>query len=77
MTLECATTRSTLWRWYWRSLRRNEVHRTIWLGWMLGAFLAGFYGAHASGKADLWAAGAGPRWVHGPGEQVALIGGLR
>jgi hypothetical protein len=59
MTLEYSTTRSTLWRWYWRSLRRNKAHRTIWFAWMLGAFLVGFYGAHLSGKADPWAAAAG------------------
>jgi hypothetical protein len=59
MTIEYSSTRATLWRWYWRSLRRNGAHRTTWLVWMLGAFLAGFGSSHASGKSDPRAALAG------------------
>jgi YcxB-like protein len=59
MTLEYSSTRSMLWRGYWRSLLRNRVHRTIWLAWMLGAFLTGFWISHSSGKSDPWAASAG------------------
>ena len=59
MTLEYSSTRSMLWRWYWRSLLRNGAHRTIWLVWMLGAFLAGFWSSHSLGKSNPRAALAG------------------
>jgi hypothetical protein len=59
MTLEYSSTRSTLWRWYWRSLLSGGVHRTLWLLWMLGAFLAGFGTSHLSGTSDSWAVFAG------------------
>jgi hypothetical protein len=52
MTLEYASTRSMLWRWYWTSLLRGGVHRRMWSLWMLGAFLAGFSISHALGKSD-------------------------
>lgn len=42
MTLTYSATRASVWRWYWRSLVRNARHRTLWLVWMLAAFLAGF-----------------------------------
>lgn len=56
MTLEYSSTRATLWRWYWKSLFRNSVHRTLWLVWMLGAFIAGFGTSNLSGKSGLHAA---------------------
>jgi hypothetical protein len=56
MTLEYSSTRSMLWRWYWRSLLRSGAHRAIWLVWMLGAFLAGFWSSHLSGESDPGAA---------------------
>lgn len=56
MTLEYSSTRSTLWRWYWRSLLGNSVHRTLWLVWMLGAFLVGFGTSHLSGASGPQAA---------------------
>jgi hypothetical protein len=59
MTLEYSSTRSTLWRWYWRSLRRNGVHRRIWLALILGAFLAGFWISNSSGGSASRAALAG------------------
>jgi hypothetical protein len=59
MTLEYSSTRSALWRWYWRSLLRSGVHRTLWLVWMLGAFFAGLGTSHLSGTSDPRAALAG------------------
>jgi len=56
MTLEYSSSRRMLWRWYWRSLRRRGPHRTVWLAWMVGMFLAGFSLAYLSGKSDSRAA---------------------
>jgi hypothetical protein len=56
MTIEYSSTRSTLWRGYWRSLLLNRVHRTLWFAWMLAAFLAGFGASHLSGDPDPQAA---------------------
>ncbi|HLK90906.1 MAG TPA: YcxB family protein [Polyangia bacterium] len=61
MTLSYAATRSSVWRWYWRSLRRNERHRIAWLTWMLGAFLVGFglfRGSSSSSSATVAGLGA-------------------
>jgi len=52
MTFEYSSTRSALWRWYWKSLFSNRVHRTVWLVWMLAAFLAGYGASHLLGKPE-------------------------
>ncbi len=52
MTLSYSATRSSVWRWYWRSLVRNARHRTAWLVWMLAAFLVGFGLFRGSGSSS-------------------------
>ena len=59
MTLEYTISRSTLARWYLRSLTRNWRHLTLWLFWLLLAGLSTAVIVHAQGSGGIHSALAG------------------
>jgi hypothetical protein len=57
MILTYTSSRSTLAKWYWRSLRRSKRHRAFWLLWVSTAFVAGYFISSAGGASQAVAGG--------------------
>jgi hypothetical protein len=57
MILTYTSSRSTLAKWYWRSLRRSKRHQAFWLLWVSTAFVAGYFISSAAGAPQAVAGG--------------------